>query len=194
MNRNGNIYTMVYALVLAALVAGVLAWVATALAPRQKANAEAARDAAIRRAACMPEASVEKTEACGLPVYFCISGEDTVSVLPCRGSGLWGPIWGYIALEPDFLTVRGAAFDHKGETPGLGAEIATGKFGSRFTGKPVDRDGIFNVKADGISGATETSRALASMVSGCIDEYAPYIDSLKTARGHIAAEQDNEGH
>ena len=44
-------------------------------------------------------------------------------IIPLRGKGLWGPIWGFIALEEDLNTVYGAVFDHKGETPGLGAEI-----------------------------------------------------------------------
>ena len=50
-------------------------------------------------------------------------------VVPVRGKGLWGPIWGYIALEADLNTISGAVFDHKGETPGLGAEINTEHFG-----------------------------------------------------------------
>lgn len=185
MNRNGNAYTLAYALVLAAIVAGVLSWVSTTLAPRQKANADAARDAAIRSAACLPEAAVERIDADGLTVYLCISGEDTVKVLPCSGSGLWGPIWGYIALEPDMSGVRGAAFDHKSETPGLGAEISGAKFGARFAGKPIDKDNIFRTEVDGISGATETSRSLETMVRGCIETYSPYIDSLKAAKGNV---------
>ena len=47
-------------------------------------------------------------------------------ILPMRGKGLWGPIWGYLALEDDMSTVSGAVFDHKSETPGLGAEISLG--------------------------------------------------------------------
>lgn len=192
MNRNGNIYTLIYALVLAAIVAGVLSWVSTSLAPRQKANADAARDAAIRRAACLPEASVERTDADGLTVYLCVSGEDTVRVLPCNGSGLWGPIWGYIALEPDLTSVRGAAFDHKGETPGLGAEIAGSGFGARFAGKPLEADGIFRTEIDGITGATETSRSVETMVRDCIEAYSPYLDSLKALKELKAPATDNK--
>ena len=44
-------------------------------------------------------------------------------IIPLRGKGLWGPVWGFIALEEDLNTVYGAVFDHKAETPGLGAEI-----------------------------------------------------------------------
>ena len=71
-----------------------------------------------------------------LPVYiFNIDGQD-VPVVPCYGAGLWGPIWGYLAFEGDMNTIEGAVFDHKGETPGLGAEIATNWFRNNFTAFP----------------------------------------------------------
>ena len=61
-----------------------------------------------------------------------------------RGKGLWGPIWGYIALEGDMNTVYGASFGHKGETPGLGAEINTEEFQKQFVGKKIfDNSGKF---------------------------------------------------
>jgi Na+-transporting NADH:ubiquinone oxidoreductase subunit C len=48
-------------------------------------------------------------------------------ILPVRGNGLWDEIWGFITLEADGNTIKGVAFDHKGETPGLGAEIKDNK-------------------------------------------------------------------
>ena len=62
-----------------------------------------------------------------------------------RGSGLWDEIWGSIALEDDFNTITGATFDHKGETPGLGAEIKDNpKFPSQFVGKKIyDENGEY---------------------------------------------------
>ncbi|HRU69407.1 MAG TPA: FMN-binding protein, partial [Bacteroidia bacterium] len=56
-------------------------------------------------------------------------------VVPVRGKGLWGPIWGYIAFKDDLNTIKGVRFDHKGETPGLGAEINTEHFQSQFPGE-----------------------------------------------------------
>ena len=53
------------------------------------------------------------------------------------GSGLWGPIWGFIALESDCNTIFGASFDHKSETPGLGAEIRESFFEDAFIGKKI---------------------------------------------------------
>ena len=58
-------------------------------------------------------------------------------IIPLRGKGLWGPIWGFIALEEDLNTVYGAVFDHKGETPGLGAEINQSFFQEPFIGKSI---------------------------------------------------------
>ncbi len=59
------------------------------------------------------------------------------------GKGLWGPIWGYIAIESDGSTVYGADFSHQGETPGLGAEIATPRFGGQFKASTLFKDNTF---------------------------------------------------
>ena len=65
-------------------------------------------------------------------------------IVPMVGSGLWGPIWGFIALENDYNTIYGAAFDHKTETPGLGAEINQDFFEQPFIGKKIiDDNGVF---------------------------------------------------
>lgn len=186
MNRNGNGYTIVYALVLAAFVAGILAWVSTSLAPRQKAGALNARYAAIRTAAALPGAEVECLDMDGLTVYMCTSSEDTVYVLPCSGSGLWGPIWGYLALDDTFSVVRGAAFDHESETPGLGAQIAEGKFGARLAGRPFDREKLFDAEIDGLTGATRTSRAVEEMIKECVDSHSALLDSLKYEKGIVS--------
>ncbi len=69
--------------------------------------------------------------------YPIFAAEDGRVVIPVTGSGLWGPVWGYVALEKDMNTVAGIVLDHKGETPGLGAEIATPKFQSYFVGKKI---------------------------------------------------------
>ena len=69
------------------------------------------------------------------PLYVAQKKGETFYVIPLQGTGLWGPIWGYIALEEDLSTVYGAVFDHKAETPGLGAEIKTPIFTDQFPGK-----------------------------------------------------------
>jgi len=131
-----------------------------------------------------------------LPVYVGALDNGTKAyVMPLRGKGLWGPIWGYISFEPDMNTVYGAVFDHQGETPGLGAEISTEWFQKPFNGKKVFKDSIefISIKVikgkapagdlhavDGISGGTITSKALEAMLDSCLVQYKTfYIKNRK---------------
>jgi Na+-transporting NADH:ubiquinone oxidoreductase subunit C len=126
-----------------------------------------------------------------LPVFECRDDDGTIKyVLPVRGKGLWGPIWGYVALENDMNTVYGANFDHKGETPGLGAEINQKAFSDPFTGKKIfDETGNFVsiqvVKGgatpgdihgvDAISGGTITSKGLEDMLKDNLSLYENFL-------------------
>lgn len=85
------------------------------------------------------ETELKKSEAKrSLPVFVCTEKDGSKKyVFPVRGAGLWGPIWGYIALNEDFNTIFGTNFAHKGETPGLGAEIATAPFQKQFIDKTL---------------------------------------------------------
>jgi len=128
-----------------------------------------------------------------VPLYVAEKDGKTFYVLPLRGTGLWGPIWGYMALESDGSTIAGANFDHKAETPGLGAEIANADFQEQFTGKSIMDEGAFtsisiikpgkNVnpqhEVDGISGGTITSTGLDHMLSDCLQSYVDYFSKLK---------------
>ena len=111
-------------------------------------------------------------------------------VIPLRGKGLWGPIWGYISLEPDMNTIYGALYDHQGETPGLGAEITMDWFEQPFRGKTIFQDStqFVSVKVlkggapddaphavDAISGGTITSKALEAMLDSCLVQYKTYF-------------------
>jgi len=132
------------------------------------------------------------------PLYVCKKGNETFYIIPMLGKGLWGPIWGNIALKDDFNTVVGVIFDHKGETPGLGAEIATTIFQKQFAGKTIfDQNGDFvsvkvqkggaatlpanmqNHAVDAISGGTITSDATSDMMKNCLGNYVPYIKNQK---------------
>ena len=106
-----------------------------------------------------------------LHVFECNVDGQTKYILPVYGAGLWGPVWGYIALDQDKDTVYGVYFSHAGETPGLGAEITTVKFQDQFLGKHVLENGIValgvekhgkvakpDYQVDGISGGTITSK------------------------------------
>lgn len=114
---------------------------------------------------------------------------EKVTIIPIEGKGLWGPIWGYISVKPDMSTVYGATFDHKGETPGLGAEINTRAFEDMFIGKKLFESGKFvsvgvikggakdddQHNVDAISGGTITSKGLEKMLSDCLGKYNEYF-------------------
>ncbi|MBN2347706.1 MAG: NADH:ubiquinone reductase (Na(+)-transporting) subunit C [Bacteroidales bacterium] len=128
-----------------------------------------------------------------LPVYICNKDDSTYYVFPLRGKGLWGPIWGYISLKADMNTVYGAVFDHKTETPGLGAEIKETWFQKPFQGKKIFEDGRFtSIKVmkggapkgdmhavDAISGGTITSRGVEYMIQDCLSSYLPFFEQQK---------------
>lgn len=135
-----------------------------------------------------------------LPVFICKKENGEFMIIPVRGKGLWGPIWGYIALENDFNTIYGAIFDHKGETPGLGADINASWFEEPFKGKKLfNQNGAFegiNVYkggpgsaanagdlvhgVDAISGGTITSKGLEDMLKDCLSAYEPYLKKQMT--------------
>ena len=132
-----------------------------------------------------------------LPLYVAEVNGETKYIIPMTGNGLWGAIWGYIALNDDCNTIYGVYFSHASETPGLGAEIAGEKFQNRFT---KDKDGKAVVKKvfdengkvaltvekakkatpeyhiDAVSGATLTCNGLDDMLKR---KLAPYYKFLK---------------
>ena len=125
-----------------------------------------------------------------LHVFVCKVDGATKYILPIYGAGLWGPIWGYVALNDDKDTVFGVYFNHAGETPGLGAEITTPKFQAPFVGKKVLENGevgLSVVKAgkvakpdyevDGISGGTITSQGVDAMLKDCLKLYKPFLSN-----------------
>ena len=121
-----------------------------------------------------------------LPVYIFKNG---ITVVPCYGAGLWGPIWGYVGFEKDLNTIKAVCFGHKGETPGLGAKIADEpSFAEAFTGKTVGKGEILfevvkpanrqteNNGVDAISGATITSQALGNTLNQWFGFYKNYLE------------------
>jgi Na+-transporting NADH:ubiquinone oxidoreductase subunit C len=137
-------------------------------------------------------------DARNLPVFVCTkeNGEKDF-IVPLRGKGLWGPIWGFISFSDDFNTIVGCMFDHKGETPGLGAEINTDKFQSQFASKKIFDDNnkftsISIVKGgaapddihgvDAISGGTITSKGVQYMIRDCLTQYEPFFKTQKDSK------------
>ena len=113
----------------------------------------------------------------GLPVFVI---DRQTSVIPMQGNGLWGPIWGYLAIAADGKTVVGATFGHKSETPGLGGEITTEKFQGQFSGKPIRENGRpIPIEFDAITGATKTSNGVKEMIDKTLELYAPFFEKLE---------------
>ena len=127
------------------------------------------------------------------PLYICEKDSKKYYVIPVIGTGLWGPIWGFVALESDFKTIYGCNFDHKSETPGLGAEIKYAAYSDQYTGEMIsDTTGTFqpivvvkdgsgsgiNSKVDGITGGTITSKGVEEMTTRTLEVYVNYFNSL----------------
>jgi Na+-transporting NADH:ubiquinone oxidoreductase subunit C len=229
-NTNSNVYIITYSVVMVVIVAVLLSLAAIGLKPRQDANilnekksqivkalgydATVSYDDVVAEAALLNaegtvvnndvakvfEAlqSVKDSRAAGeFPIFKATDGS---VVVPLYGAGLWGPIWGYIALAPDMNTVKGIVLDHQGETPGLGAEIATAKHQAMYVGKTVfegeelvgitlkkggaDKNNSHEV--DAITGGTKTSDGVSAMIKDCLVSYKPYFEAVKAA-----AEQNN---
>lgn len=130
-----------------------------------------------------------------LPVFVCKLADGSIKyILPAYGAGLWGPIWGYIAIDADGSTVYGAYFAHQGETPGLGAEIEKPAFTDQFNSSlHLFKDGKFMpievVKGgvapangadyvNGISGGTITSKGVSAMLDNCLTPYKSFLEQL----------------
>ena len=133
-----------------------------------------------------------------LPLFVAEKDGKTIYILPVRGNGLWDAIWGYIALNDDLKSISGVYFDHKGETPGLGANITETFFTDDFKGEYLyDASGNFkgveisksnadpnnedkkDNQVDAISGATITGNGVGAMINSGIKAYLPYFETLK---------------
>jgi Na+-transporting NADH:ubiquinone oxidoreductase subunit C len=181
-----NLYTLGYAIAVGAICAGLLTGAAEFTAPYREANQRADKMRnilAVLEVPIGPRARAdeltqvyqqrvrEQTEG-PLTVYRLLGddpqAEPELVAVDVVGPGLWGPIRGFVSLEPDWNTIRGVTFHDHNETPGLGAEISHPGFLDQFRGKRLLSDegtpalrvvssgaeGPFQV--DGISGATIT--------------------------------------
>ncbi len=223
-DKNSNAYILTYATVMVVLVAAVLAYVALSLKDLQNANILNEKKGAILTALSAEEgvsydeyveafavdldgekiegidgaavigllSDLPATYAAGvLPVFQATDGR---VVIPVTGSGLWGPIWGYVALEGDMNTISGIVIDHAGETPGLGAEIATPKHQAMYVGKKIFEGGEFvsvslikggaskeqpaaDHEVDAITGGTKTSDGVTGMLGNSLSCYVPFFES-----------------
>ena len=204
MNTNKNSYIIVYSAVMVIIVSFLLAFIFQALKPMQDVNVALdkkkqilaslnIRDLANNEAEAKYGEVVKKevTIGDGLMLYDCQVDGKQKYVVPVRGMGLWGPIWGYVALDEDKNTVYGAYFNHESETAGLGAEIKDSRaWQDQFRGKKVfAADGetvaiavkkkadVKNPESecDAVTGATLTSDGVSLMLQESFAKYKSFL-------------------
>lgn len=191
MKNYSNTYIFLYITALVIIIAVVLTLVSTGLKPRRDLNRQAEKCQQILRAAGHDidrSKAVEAFSNLAEPLtedgqqyrVVCADGSKGTAIR-LDGKGLWGPIWGYAVVSEDGQTLKGVSFDHKSETPGLGAKITDEAFLKAFEGKKLyDSKGNFvsvrvlkpgtngdvaeENRVDAISGATITSRGVDEML------------------------------
>jgi Na+-transporting NADH:ubiquinone oxidoreductase subunit C len=196
----GSIYALIYAAVLGSVCALLLTAAAEVTAPYRQANAEAEEilnilvvldvnlppDTSAKRLKELFDNNIREKLQNGVESYvrFQPDAKEKILAVAFRfsGPGLWGPIKGFLALEPDMKTIRGLTFYEQEETPGLGGEIVSSWFRKQFVGKSiVDEGGNPGIiisssgeaapnKVDGISGATMTCDKVQIMLNELIDK------------------------
>ncbi len=130
-----------------------------------------------------------------LPVYICNVDGAVKYVVPMSGRGLWGGLWGYMAVNDDCRTIFGAYFSHESETAGLGSPIAEEKFQVQFRGKNIfageDTENVAltitkkgqvsnpDYQVDGLTGATLTTKGAAAMVTDGLQKYVGFFNANK---------------
>lgn len=212
LNTNNNVYIITYSCVMVVIVAFLLAFVSSTLKPRQDVNvaldkkkqilaALNIRDLSDRESEAKYAEVVLKDDAFNLnsadykagnyKIYECQVNGEKKFVVPVYGMGLWGAIWGYVAVNEDGNTIYGAYFNHDSETAGLGAEIKDSKvWQDKFIGKKIyGADGNPALKVvksselknpenevDGITGATLTSNGVSDMLQDGFKKYKTLLN------------------
>ena len=234
MNKVSNVYIIIYSTVMVVVVAVLLAVAALSLKDLQDANIlKEKKDAILASLSATDQNYDEFINAYAVNAegemiegedvfvllqdlkgsfeqgkYPVFEAQDGRVVLPITGSGLWGPIWGYIALESDMNTVSGIVLDHSGETPGLGAEIATPAHQAMYKGKQLfEGDEFVSItlkkggasegnthEVDAITGGTKTSDGVSAMIKGSVENYLPLLGAKKGAAvaEEVATEETEE--
>lgn len=233
-DTNSNAYIVLYSTVMVVIVAVLLAVAALALKPRQDANDLNEKKRNILASLSAEGESYDEfidayvVDKQGnrvdgdvfallndLPGAFAagkfpiFESKDGRVVIPVTGMGLWGPVWGYVALEKDMNTIAGIIMAHKGETPGLGDEIATAKYQAKFVGKTIFEGNKFVSvtlrkggakdpahEVDAISGGTKTSDGVSAMLYNSLKNYLPLLESKRQSEPEPAPaateEESNE--
>ena len=141
-------------------------------------------------------AAIKSGESYELPVFIGEREGKKYYIIPMYGKGLWDAIWGYISLDEN-MVVQGVYFDHKAETPGLGANIKMRYFMDDFQGESIldgtRYEGISVVKGnndplneikddnevDALAGATITGNGVSAMISESVNLYKDYLETIR---------------
>ena len=192
----GSVYTIVYAAVLGTTCALVLTFAASFTAPYKQANAEAeeVKNILLALNVSTPEKAssedmvkiykenVREEMRGGIKTYIYTPSDNSNGSIAMRfaGPGLWGPIKGFLAMDPEITKIQGITFYEQEETPGLGGEIVKPSFRDKFVGLLIrDKAGKPGIiiknggeaaanKIDGISGATMTCDKVQEMLNEAI--------------------------
>lgn len=201
MNTNSNTYTIIYSAIIVVVVAFLLAFVSTSLKEKQEANVQLDQKKQILNSlnlrdlddnaaeAKYNEVVKDDGEVDGNRILTCEVDGKKKYVIPLKGMGLWGPIYGYLAIDDDKNTVFGAYFNHDSETAGLGAEIKDSReWQEKFRGKKIFSQGSDDIalsvkkkvddpatQVDAVTGATLTSDGVTNMFSEGLKPYVKFL-------------------
>lgn len=201
MNTNSNTYTIIYSAIIVVVVAFLLAFVSTSLKEKQEANVQLDQKKQILNSLNLRDlddnaAEVKYNEVVkddgevdGNRILTCEVDGKKKYVIPLKGMGLWGPIYGYLAIDDDKNTVFGAYFNHDSETAGLGAEIKDSReWQEKFRGKKIFSQGSDDIalsvkkkvddpamQVDAVTGATLTSDGVTNMFSEGLKPYVKFL-------------------
>ncbi len=142
------------------------------------------------------ETAAKNGETRKLPLFIGEKDGKKFYIIPMRGKGLWDAIWGFVALDQN-MVVQGVYFDHKGETPGLGANIKQRYFMDDFAGESIldgteyagitvakgNNDPTNDIKddneVDALAGATITGNGVSAMIKESVKLYKPYFETIR---------------
>ena len=189
----GNVYTLFYSASLGIICALILTFAASFTAPYKKANAEAeeVKNILLALNISIPEKvsseellqiyekNIKEEQKGAILVYVTIPSSENEGAVAMRfsGPGLWGPIKGFLALNPEMTEIRGITFYEQEETPGLGGEIVKPSFRDKFVDLSIhNEEGNLGIiiksgsdtaknRIDGISGATLTCDKVQQMLN-----------------------------
>jgi Na+-transporting NADH:ubiquinone oxidoreductase subunit C len=140
---------------------------------------------------------IKNGDKASLPLFVGSNDNQKYYIIPMYGKGLWDAIWGYMAVDEQMI-IKGVYFDHKAETPGLGANIKLRYFMDDFIGESIAPNGKFggvsvvkgnndplnedksDAEVDALAGATITGNGVSDMIKESVKLYQPFLQSIMT--------------